>query len=77
MKPITACLLAFALLPATAALAKVKPVSLQDRQQAACYDDVNKFCKDAMPSVDKVTACMQDKKPLVSEKCAALWDETE
>ena len=74
MRLSTALLLAAALLPATVALARTKPVSLQDQQQAACYDDVNKFCKDAMPDVDMVTACMQDKKPVVSAKCAAMWD---
>jgi hypothetical protein len=59
---------------ASSALAKNKEVSLQDKQQAACYDDVNKFCKDAMPDVDRVTACMKDKKSVVSAKCAAMWD---
>ena len=56
------------------ASAKNQPVSLQDRQQAACYDDVQKFCKDAVPDVDKVTACMNSKKSSVSAKCAAMWD---
>ena len=58
----------------TAAFAKDKSVSLRDQQQAACYDDVQKFCKDAMPDVDKVTACVSDKKSVVSAKCAAMWD---
>jgi uncharacterized protein (UPF0264 family) len=58
----------------TGAFAKVKSVSLRDQQQAACYDDVMKLCKDAVPDEDKVTACMQDKKPVVSPKCAAMWD---
>lgn len=48
--------------------------SLQDRQQAACYDDVQRLCGDYVPDVDKVTACMKDKKPMVSAKCAAMWD---
>lgn len=58
----------------TAGYAKTKPVSLRDQQEAACYDDVNKFCKDAMPDVDKVTACMSTKRSVVSAKCAAMWD---
>lgn len=57
-----------------ASFAKTKPVSLRDQQQAACYDDVNTFCKDEMPDVDKVTACMSTKKSVVSAKCAAMWD---
>lgn len=56
------------------AFAKSKEVSLRDQQQAACYDDVNKLCKDDMPDVDKVTACMSGKKSMVSAKCAAMWD---
>jgi hypothetical protein len=75
MRLIGPLLIASLLLPSTAAMASsVKPPSLRDKQQAACYDDVNKLCKDAMPDVDKVTSCMQDKKPMVSEKCAAMWD---
>lgn len=72
----TVCLLTVSALMfgVPAAMAKTKQPSLQDRQQAACYDDVNKLCKDAMPDVDKVTACMKDKKSMVSAKCAAMWD---
>ena len=58
----------------TVASAKTKSVSLRDQQQAACYDDVMKFCHDAVPDEAKVTACMQDKKSVVSAKCAAMWD---
>ena len=54
--------------------ARMKEPTLQDRQQAACYDDVQRLCGEAMPSVDKVTACMADKRPLVSAKCSAMWD---
>ena len=63
-----------ALIGPTGAMAKTKPVSLRDQQQAACYDDVMKLCKDAVPDEDKVTACMQNKKSVVSPKCAAMWD---
>ena len=75
MRPTGLCLLAAFVLPAGhAAATTIKPPTLQDQQQAACYDDVNKFCKDEMPNVDKVTACMKDKKSVVSAKCAAMWD---
>lgn len=59
---------------ATNAVAKTKPVSLRDQQQAACYDDVMKLCKDAVPDEAKVTTCMEGKKSMVSAKCAAMWD---
>ena len=74
MRPISLFVTAIVFLSAPAAFAATKEISLQDKQQAACYDDVNKLCKDALPDVDKVTACMKDKKPLVSAKCAAMWD---
>ena len=56
------------------AFAASKGVSLQDLQQAACYDDVQKLCGSAMPDAGKVADCMKDKKPKVSAKCAAMWD---
>lgn len=75
MRLIAPLALATLLLTGPAALAaKVMAPSLRDQQQAACYDDVNKFCKDDMPDVDKVTACMKTKKSMVSAKCAAMWD---
>lgn len=47
--------------------------SLQDRQQAACYDDVMRLCSDAVPDVDRVTACMKTKRAEVSAPCAAFY----
>jgi hypothetical protein len=57
-----------------AALAAPSGPTLQDKQQAACYDDVQRLCGDALPDVDKATACMKDKRPQVSAKCSAMWD---
>ncbi len=48
--------------------------TLRDQQQAACYDDVQRLCANAMPDVAKVMACMKPKKAVVSAKCRALWD---
>ncbi len=70
----TLVLIAACISCSNAVWARQKPVSLQDQQQAACVGDVQKFCKDAMPDVDKVTACMKTKKSVVSAKCAAMWD---
>ena len=75
MRMVAPILFTALMLPGTVAIAaNVQAPTLRDKQQAACYDDVNKLCKDAMPDVDKVTACMKDKKPMVSAKCAAMWD---
>ncbi len=73
MKTRTLALAICAIAITTGAFAKDK-VTLRDQQQAACYDDVQKFCKDEVPDVDKVTACMSTKKSMVSAKCAAMWD---
>ena len=59
---------------ATAAEARTRAPSLRDRQQAACYGDVQRLCSAAMPNVAKVTACMKPKKEMVSAPCQALWD---
>lgn len=57
-----------------AAQAKNNGPTLRDRQQAACYGDVQRLCGSAMPDIEKVTACMKPKKSLVSAPCRALWD---
>lgn len=57
----------------TAALAATKSPTLQDKQQAACSADVQKLCADAMPDVDKVTACMKTKRAQVSPGCAKMY----
>lgn len=66
--------LAAALCGGTAASAKNSGPTLQDRQQAACYGDVQRLCGSAMPDAAKVEACMADKRPLVSKKCSEMWD---
>ena len=47
--------------------------TLQDRQQAACYDDVMRLCSEDLPDVDRVTACMKGKRQQVSAPCAAFY----
>lgn len=66
--------LAAALCGGTAALAKNSGPTLQDRQQAACYSDVQRLCGNAIPDAAKVEACMADKRPQVSKKCSDMWD---
>ena len=47
--------------------------SLEERQQAACYNDAQRLCGDAFPDVDQVKTCMGNKKKLVSAACAAFY----
>lgn len=49
-------------------------VTLQDRQQAACYDDAQRLCGDLMPDADKVEACMLTMKEKVSARCRKFYD---
>ena len=58
----------------TAASASMKAVTLQDKQQAACYNDVQKLCPGLIPDVDKVTQCMKSKRAEVSPECGAMYD---
>lgn len=65
---------AFAAASATSALAG-STVTLQDRQQAACYDDAQRLCGDFMPDSDKVEACMLTMKNKVSARCRKFYQE--
>lgn len=58
------------------AVAATSEPTLQDQQQAACYNDVQRLCADAVPDVDKVTACMKAKRSMVSAKCAKMYNRT-
>ena len=69
----TAAVILFGALAITAALAKNKPVSIEDQQQAACYDDAKRLCGEFFPDVDQTTACMKPKKADVSTECAAYY----
>lgn len=50
-------------------------VSLQDRQQAACYDDAQRLCGEFMPDSDKVEACMLTMKNKVSARCRKFYQD--
>lgn len=67
----TAGLLLSAAAPAFAA--QPTAPTADDKLQAACYPDVDKFCKDAVPDVDKVTACMKQHKAEISQKCSDAY----
>lgn len=49
-------------------------VSLRDKAQAACYDDVQRLCGAFMPDEDKITACMTSKRDKVSAGCSKYYD---
>lgn len=40
-----------------------------DEEQAACIDDAQKHCQDAIPDHDKVYACLVKKKSVISVAC--------
>ncbi len=50
-------------------------VSLQDRQQAACYNDVQKLCGEFLPDSDKTEACMLKMKDKVSARCRKFYTD--
>jgi hypothetical protein len=57
----------------TAALAN-SSVTLRDKQQAACFNDVQTLCGDFLPDEDKTEACMATKRAKVSPGCAKFSD---
>ncbi len=65
--------LALALLGITAGAASAE-VTLQDRQQAACYNDVQKLCGQFIPDAQKTEACMGKMKDKVSAGCRKYYD---
>lgn len=65
---------AFGLLVVVASPA-LATVTLQDRQEAACYGDVQKLCGDFVPDVPRTEACMSQMKDRVSAKCRAFYTE--
>lgn len=67
----TATLLLTAAAPAFAA--QVQSPSADDKLQAACYPDINKFCKDAMPDEAKVASCMKQHKAEISKTCTDAY----
>ena len=58
---------------ATAAWAKTTVPTLRDQEQAACFDDANRLCKDAIPDEDKISACMKEKFSQVSAGCKKFF----
>ena len=75
MKFFHATCVAGLLLSAAAPALATQPTgpTADDKLQAACYPDVEKLCKDAMPDQDKVTACMKQHKAQVSAKCQEAY----
>lgn len=51
---------------------KAKP-TLRDQEQAACYDDAMRLCKDAVPDEQKIASCMKSKMSQVSKGCQKFF----
>ena len=58
---------------AFAATAKKANPSVRDQEQAACYDDAMRLCKDAVPDEDKIAACMKTNMSKVSAGCKKFF----
>ncbi len=71
------CLTATALLVCLSgsafAITKASKPTLRDQEQAACYDDANRLCKDFIPNEDQITACMKEKFAQVSKGCKKFF----
>lgn len=65
------------ILSATAVSAKVRVPSDTDKLQAACYPDVKRLCRDAIPDEGKITACMQQQKSSISPGCLEAYEATQ
>ncbi len=55
----------------TAALAEFKPSAAL---RSACMGDVMKLCTAYLSSIDRVVACLQEKKSQASARCRAQYD---
>ena len=51
---------------------KAKP-NLRDQEQAACYDDATRLCKDAVPDEKKIEVCMRAHMSEVSKGCQKFF----
>jgi hypothetical protein len=52
---------------------QAKPYTAE--QQQLCQDDAMRLCGDAVPDVERVTACMRVKKASLSPNCKAVFDK--
>lgn len=59
------------------AVAKVRTPSAADQLQAACYPDVQRLCKDAIPDEGRIRSCMAGKKSMVSAKCMKAYEASQ
>lgn len=71
VKPKTACLFVIASLIPSLAQAQQHRGSPED--QLACTPDVYRLCSQYIPDEDDIVACLQRKKPQLSEGCHAVF----
>lgn len=77
MKFVSCVCVAMLAIGITTVSAKVRRPSDTDVLQAACYPDVQRLCKDAIPNEDKITACMEEKKASISKECTDAYEATQ
>ncbi len=66
------CLLALTSYATPSAADLMKTVTAEER--AACTPDVLRLCNSALPSVNRVIACMKRERPNLSAACGAAFD---
>jgi hypothetical protein len=44
------------------------------QEQAACRPDVNRYCKEFVPDVFRVLACLQSHRPRISRACRGVLE---
>ena len=49
-------------------------ITEQDKQQAACANDVQKLCADTIPDAVRTQACMKAHRSEVSPGCAKMFN---
>ena len=46
-----------------------------EEQQRLCNDDAMRLCSEYVPDVDRITACMQRQRALLSKECKSVFGE--
>ena len=65
-------ILAVAVLASFSTIASAE--SVRERQERACQADAMKFCRDFVPSEEKIAACMGQHRAELSINCGIVYD---
>ncbi|MEW6643841.1 MAG: hypothetical protein AB1586_25260 [Pseudomonadota bacterium] len=65
---------AFAIVATIMALASAAQAAGTPEQRRACRADAMRLCRDAVPNVPRITACMEKNKAKLSPSCRAQFN---